>query len=225
MTRLNFVVEGQTEETFVRDVLAPHLLGGGIACAARCVQTGRKRGKVFKGGVTSYVQFHKDLTLWMKQDQGADAYFTTMVDLYRLPDDFPGHQAASKMTDPLKRVAMLEESFRQDVAHHLGQFIPHIQSYEFEALLFAGPEVFALSFPGREREVDALRTIRAEHRSPEHIDDEDPPSRRILSVFRGYDKVSDGPLLASEIGLQRIRQECQHFGQWVRRLEEIGQRN
>jgi hypothetical protein len=44
LIHLNVVVEGQTEETFVRDVLAPYWGALGIFAVARCVQTGRKRG-------------------------------------------------------------------------------------------------------------------------------------------------------------------------------------
>ena len=104
MIRLNIVVEGQTEETFVRGLLAPHLIGFGIAANARCVQTGRKRGRVFKGGVLSYAQLRRDLILWMKQDQARDAFFSTMVDLYHLPGDFPGYDAGRGAGDALGRV-------------------------------------------------------------------------------------------------------------------------
>ena len=40
--RLHFVVEGQTEETFVRDLLAPELGAKGIYCDAHRVTTGRR---------------------------------------------------------------------------------------------------------------------------------------------------------------------------------------
>ncbi|WP_207636006.1 AAA family ATPase [Desulfofarcimen acetoxidans] len=55
VVKLNIIVEGHTEETFVRDMLSPHLsmhdvYVGGV----RCVETGRKRGKIYRGRITSY---------------------------------------------------------------------------------------------------------------------------------------------------------------------------
>jgi len=146
-----------------------------------------------------------------------------MLDLHRLPSDFPGYQDATLVSDPLERVASLEESFRKDIDHHLDQFIPYVQPYEFEALLFSNLDAFRRRFPNREEEIAALRRIRAACTSPEHIDDDDPPSKRILSAFPDYDKVGDGPILSLEIGLEAIRDECQHFHDWIGALEEIGQ--
>ncbi len=42
--RLHFIVEGQTEETFVNQTLRPHLANISIWVKARCVMTSRKRG-------------------------------------------------------------------------------------------------------------------------------------------------------------------------------------
>ncbi|MBL7224025.1 MAG: DUF4276 family protein [Candidatus Brocadiae bacterium] len=223
MIRLNFVVEGQTEETFVRDVLGPHLSNTGVICSVRCVETGRKRGQVFRGGMISYAKFHRDLTLWMRQDQGQDAHFTTMLDLYRLPGDFPGYDDARALPDALGRAALLEELFCADVSHHRGQFIPYIQPFEFEALLFSDPQVFLRRFPNGGCRVGELSTVRASFPSPEHINDDEPPSKRILAVFPDYDKRADGPIIAVEIGLDPVRRQCAHFDEWLRRLEQLGE--
>jgi len=219
--RLNLVVEGQTEEAFVRDVLAPHLASFGVWARARCAQTGRKRGIVYRGGITSYAKLRRDLALWMSEDQKPDAYFSTMVDLYRLPTDFPGYGAASRITDVQARVDALEKSFREDLAHPRGQFVPHIQPYEHEALLLARPDVFVYRFPGRDDAVAALCELVASCASPECINDEDPPSKRILSLLPDYDKRADGPPLAIEIGLPALRDRCPHFDQWLQHLEEL----
>lgn len=47
MIRLNIVVEGATEETFVRDVLAPYWGAKGIFATARSVETNRKKGDLY----------------------------------------------------------------------------------------------------------------------------------------------------------------------------------
>ncbi len=84
MIRLNMIVEGQTEEAFVNLVLVDHLGHFGISTSIRCVETGRKKNQIFRGGMISYKKAKKDISLWMKEDRKPDAFFTTMFDLYAL---------------------------------------------------------------------------------------------------------------------------------------------
>ena len=48
--RLHFIVEAQSEETFVNQVLRPHLAYLSIVADARCVWTGIKSGIKYSGG-------------------------------------------------------------------------------------------------------------------------------------------------------------------------------
>lgn len=45
MIRLHVIAEGQTEETFVRDVLAPHLAHYAVYTDVRCLDSSRRRGQ------------------------------------------------------------------------------------------------------------------------------------------------------------------------------------
>ncbi len=220
--RLHFLVEGQTEEAFVRDLLVPAMAPRGIYCDVHCVTTGRRGGKIYRGGLRTYVQLRKDLDLWMKQDHAADSWFTTMVDLYKLPSDFPSMAKSREIVDPLRRVEFLEQSFRNDVGGP--RFAPYIQLHEFEALLFSHPESFSIAFPAIGSEVKELRAIRQACSSPEHINDREDyaPSKRILTILPAYDKVAFGPLIAKHIGLVRLRRECRHFNSWLSSLEAAG---
>lgn len=79
----------------------------------------------------------------MKQDQQPDARFTTMVDLYGIPMDFPKLDFCRAPLDPEERVRCLEEALLDDMerrfpqVHARQRLIPYIQLHEFEALLFA----------------------------------------------------------------------------------------
>src|SRR5271157_4177339 len=64
MIRLHAVVEGQTEETFMRDVRAPKLGARGIFIDAHRITTRREKSKVFRGGISGYGQLKNDLELW-----------------------------------------------------------------------------------------------------------------------------------------------------------------
>lgn len=74
--------------------------------------------------------------------------------------------------------------------------------------------------PGKKSKV---LKIRNQFNSPEEIDDNPntSPSKRILGIFPGYQKVFDGPLIVGKIGLQKIRDECVHFNDWVTKLETL----
>lgn len=221
MIRLHAVVEGQTEETFVRDFLAPEFGAQGISMDAHRITTARGRLQVFRGGIVSYHQLKSDLVVWMKQDRRSDAWFTTMVDLYALPQDFPGYDFCMRHTDPIHRVECLEERLDRDLSHR--RFIPYIQLHEFEALLFSEPKRFEVAFPKRQAEIQRLAEIRSEFQSPEHIDDQPDraPSRRILGILPDYRKPVAGPRIAGQIGLSKLRQECPHFNQWIARIQSI----
>lgn len=218
--RLHFVVEGQTEETFVRDLLAPQLGTKGVFCDVHRVTTGRRRGKLYRGGMVSFQHLRNDLVLWMKQDDALDSWFTTMVDLYKLPADFPSLAASRGIADPLKKVESLEQGF----AAHIGypRFIPYIQLHEFEALLFSDPQSFAIAFPDIGPKLAELQVIRSAVETPEHIDEREDcaPSRQILKLLPEYNKSVSGPLMTKHIGLAKLRSECHHFDSWLTRVEE-----
>jgi hypothetical protein len=65
--------------------------------------------------------------------------------------------------------------------------------------------------------------IRAAAISPEHIDDgvETAPAARISGVLPEFVKASSGPIIAREIGLNRIRQQCAHFNAWLEALLKL----
>ena len=62
---LNVLCEGQTEEKFVKEVLKPYLNGFGIVVKSRLLATSRKKNA--NGGMISYQQAKKDLSMWMKE--------------------------------------------------------------------------------------------------------------------------------------------------------------
>jgi hypothetical protein len=230
LIRLHILVEGQTEESFVNRILAPELGAHDIFADAHRITTGRRYGRLFRGGLLDYEHLARDLMLWMKQDQNEDSWFTTMIDLYRLPINFPGHAATPRGSAVLARVARLEAEFGRDMTARLGdrplsrRLLPYIQLHEFEALLFSDPSAFLEAFPDNQTAVDRLTSIRAQFDNPEEID-ETPgraPSQRILDILPDYQKPVAGVLIAQRIGLPAMRRECPHFNEWLKRLLALG---
>jgi hypothetical protein len=223
--RLHLVVEGQTEETFVRDVLCVHLGAHGVVTDARLVECSRSHGRISRGGVSRYDPVRRDLQYWMREDKSSEACFSTMLDYYALPRDFPGFEAAHKQQDPLQCVRLVEESFFRDIAD--SRFLPYIQLHEFEALLFSDTSQFDWAFINHGSAIERLVQIARAFETPEHIDDgaTTAPSKRIIAEIPEYAgrKPSAGPLIAGKIGIGTLRGKCPHFGSWLSSLERLAQ--
>ncbi len=222
--RLNIIVEGQTEETFVNQTLKPHLSRFLIGVSARVVATSRKRGTKHAGGLSTYLKTKRDITLWIKQDRNPDVRFTTMFDLYGLPTDFPGYMSAAADADPYQRVLALEDAFLKDISDR--RFIPYIQLHEFEALILSDPRQLDSQFDNRADGIARLETMVTQFPSPEHINDNanTAPSKRIIREIPEYEgrKASAGPIVTEKIGLSMLRSKCAHFAGWLGKLESLG---
>lgn len=215
MSRILLLVEGQTEEAFVRELLTPHYARMGLYLTPIIVSTSRG----YKGGVVSYAKIKPQIVRLCRHD--AQAHVSTMFDLYALPGDFPGkaasaypHQGAGQ-----KKASYLEDALAQDISE--ANFIPNLLVHEFEALLFTRPEKFA-EWTDDEDVVNRLSAAAHSH-APEDINDgpQTAPSKRVLAAMPGYQKTFHGSLIACEIGLDAMRQACPHFHAWLQRLEAL----
>ncbi len=232
MKRLNILTEGQTEEKFVWDLLAPHLANFEIVVNSRRIITGKTRpfqahgnrqNKLHKGGLLDFQQVLRDLKRWRNEDP--QAMLTTMFDLYALPNDFPAYQKTINQP-ALERVELLEEAFSDELG--LSNFLPYIQLHEFEALLFSDIQalntIVARDSKYPNQTLGQLQEIIDLFKNPELINDSPftAPSKRLISIFSTkYQKTSEGNDVANKIGLEKIRAECPHFDAWVTKLENI----
>lgn len=215
MIRIRLLVEGQTEEAFVKELLAPHYALQNIFLEAIIVRTSQGH----KGGVVSYARIRPQILRLCKQDQ--HAYVSTLFDLYALPEDFPGKgdDGYKQQKSGTEKARFLEQALADDIDQP--RFLPNLLVHEFEALLFTDLNVFKL-WMDDDTQIDTLIQNTAGH-APEDINDgrDTAPSKRILRVMPAYQKTSHGPLIAIDIGLDRIRQACPHFDAWLRRIEQI----
>ena len=221
MARLHILAEGQTEETFVNRVLKPHLANYRVWVDVRCLCAKKLRSRSAAGGILPYQQAKGDLRRWISEDDNYDSWFSTMFDLYGLPDDFPSFSEGA--ADPLARVATLEIGFGGDIGYR--RFIPYLQLHEFEAILFSDPKQFDWEFIDHHEAIDRLCMTASVFQSPEHIDDnpDGAPSKRIIQEIPEYEgrKPSSGPEIAARIGLEKIREKCRHFDCWLSSLETL----
>lgn len=214
--------EGQTEEQFIKRVVAPLFRSNQIFLKPQTLNTSQDA----KGGAVNFdrLKFNARNTLRQKPN----AILTTFLDLYALDTSFPGFAEAKQHTNVYARTEMLETALHEAIVGHIGcrteRFIPHIQPYEFEGLLFSDVNALILTEPSWNHHLTKLQAVRAAFDTPEHINDgyETKPSKRLENILRPqYKKTRHGPLAAENITLNMMEQECAHFRGWMDRLREL----
>jgi uncharacterized protein DUF4276 len=220
MTRVYIVVEGLTEESFIKDVLAHTLWPRQIYLTPIIVGP-----PGHKGGNTNYARVKRDVVVLLKQDP--TAYCSTMLDFYGLGEGFPGSPSPIGLSN-IEKVTRIEQAMKADLIAEVEnrrpdtRFLPYLQLHEYEGLLFSDPAAFATAI-GQRHLAQQFENVRREFATPEDINDDamTAPSKRVLGVYPSYRKVLHGTLAARAVGIQRMQQECPHFREWVEQLEVL----
>lgn len=223
MKRVCVVCEGQTEETFVRDVLAPALIDLGVHLNPETIETSPGH----KGGALRYDRVKRHLRNTLRQRNAPTV--TTLFDLYRLDSGFPGHDSSKAQVDLGMRLSVLTSALHADIVAEAGcraeRFIPYIQPHEFEALLFSDVQTLSQVEATWRSAHAELATVRAAAESPEHINDrpETKPAAHLERNLKNpsYHKRRHGPIAAKKIGLPKIESECVFFSDWLKKLRTV----
>lgn len=220
MIRVHVICEGQTEEMFVKELLQPALTPKGVLLIPALVGRPGHKGGNFKFG-RLYVDIEKRLL------GDKTSFCTTFFDYYGLPQSFPGKHAGTNYTDIAKKAETVQQAMIEELTKKLGvdpmrRFIPFVQMYEFEALLFSSPNAFARGIDKEELEPQ-LSKIANQFETPEHINNsyKTAPSKRIEALIPDYQKPILGILAALEIGLNAMRDNCPLFNNWLTKLEAL----
>ncbi|OGR06602.1 MAG: hypothetical protein A2511_00400 [Deltaproteobacteria bacterium RIFOXYD12_FULL_50_9] len=213
------VVEGQTEQTFVRDVLAPEMAAKGVFLHAALIG---KPGH--KGGNIRFDRARTDIVNFLKQR--SDTFVSTMFDYFRIDSNWPGRSDIVTTLSAAEKAGLLERKTLEAIEACVPEcdvktrFIPYFGMHEFEALLFSNSAVLAAAL---NIEVSLIKTILAECGEPEEINEhpENAPSKRILLLNQVYRKVAMGKSIAKTIGITTMRDQCPHFNAWIATLEKL----
>jgi len=216
MKRVLLIVEGHTEQQFVKKILQPFLNAKGLY-SVDCFKIKHSRG-----GLNKYKHLKTDIMNCIFQ---TDIVISTLIDFYALPSDFPGYEYAKKaITNKVDRVTFIENSIRDDLENEKRQefpnFVPYIQLHEFEALIFSSDVWVSSLFTKEELDVPKINNIFSAHPNPEDINDSPmtAPSKRLAVHIKGYEKVIDGIMILETIGIEIIMEKCPRFRGWVNTL-------
>lgn len=218
MKRIIVICEGPTEKEFCNTILTPYFSPLGIYLNAPLIKRSH-------GGIVPWPSLQQQISIHLRTER--NAYVTTMIDYYGITSkhNFPLWEESIKEPDVYKRIDLLERGMKEGLDEGLrSRFIPYIQLHEFEGLLFSNVDVYDRVIPqgdliGKE---ELLQTAAA-FDNPELINNspETSPSHRLERIVKGYDKVVYGNYLAESIGLNKMRERCPRFNDWIDTLTNV----
>jgi len=211
------LVEGQTEEKFIKELLVPYFENKSIYLVPIIVSTSRRKsGSKYKGGVVSFGQIKSELLKRLKDSSAS--MVTTMIDYYGLDNSFQGKGDTNIPSNLYEKIQFLENRFSTEIKH--SKFCPYYQLHEFETVLFSDQDSLASVL----KKTNEIQSIFRDFTNPEEINDnrETAPSKRILKIYPKYQKVTDGIIISKKIGIEKIRQKCNHFNDWITSMEKRG---
>jgi hypothetical protein len=218
MTRLLMLVEGTSEEIFVEKILAPHLEKFGVYVKATGVVSKRlaSGGKFTGGNLWSNVKLSLHPLL-----ADSNAWVTTLLDFYGLPNDFPGVSGLTLATGSARSRAQYVQQTLFEAMGEPQRFIPFLALHEFEAWYFACPAKVA-NYYGKPSVAELMKQAVHEFGGPENINHgkETHPSKRLESYGMSFRKTT-GVAVLKDIGIEAIRVTCPHFNEWVTHLEKL----
>ena len=213
------IVEGPTEQRFIKEVLAPYLLDSAIFLTPIILN---KPGE--KGGDVKFARAQNDIELYIKQRR--DTWVTTFVDYYGIRGDWPGYAESKAQTTHVRKAAVMNTATADEV-HRLfpkenttKRFIPYVTMHEIEALYFSDPSILAQALGVKQKLIDEILRKCGE---PEKINDNSQaaPSKRLGKLSDRFKKTSTGIAIASAIGIPKMREACPIFDGWLTTLENL----
>lgn len=226
---LRIVVEGDSEEGFVKAVIIRHLGSLGLHCMVQTVITRRPNDGPKNTGGGNWSKWKEHIHLLLR-DKRPNIRVTTLFDLYGLPADFPEPKPDTKGP----RIDQLEQAMAESIGDQ--RFLPYLQRHEFEALVLAAlPEL--KNILGSREDRLGLKELMADISglAPEDVNEgpNTAPSKRLARFIPSYaprerknfkrpvGKSHYGPLATGKAGLAKLREQCPRFNAWITLLESL----
>lgn len=227
MANVFFIVEGETEEQFYKNTLQDYyrLEDGYFQHYFSVVMMPQKKNtynRISKGGRITYDTCLKNVLRFLTQTSHC-ALVLLIFDYYGLDESFKTHLSSEQKTLEGK-VKHIQERLETDVNNPRFKF--RLQVHEFEAFLFSDVEVIANHFSSYGDKIEELRSIvDSFSENPEYINNSPitAPSKRLDAMYPGFEKskTTDGIIIAKNIGVAKIREQCSHFDAICKLIDDL----
>jgi len=213
------MVEGPTEQRFVKDLLTPYMADRAVFLTAIILS---KPGE--KGGDVKFSRAKNDIGHHLAQRK--DTYVTLMVDYYGISSHWPGYdesggaESHTQKSEIMSRMTLEKVSDLFPGLSPRRRFIPYFSMYEIEALYFSDPKILSEKLGIKQAKIDE---IVAECNEPENINNsiQTAPSKRLEKLCGRFKKTTTGLSIARDIGISRMRDGCPIFNGWIETLESL----
>ncbi len=227
MANVFFIVEGQTEEQFYKNILQDYYRqeDGYFQHYFSVVMMPQKKNaynRIKKGGRISYDTCLKNVFRFLTQTSHC-ALVLLILDYYGLDESFNTHLSSEQRTLE-EKVKHIQGRLETDVSNPKFKF--RLQVHEFEAFLFSDVEVIANHFSSHGNIIEELQAILDSFdENPEYINDSPrtAPSKRLDAMYPGFErfKTTDGIIIAKNIGVTKIRERCSHFDAMCKLIDDL----
>lgn len=206
MRQVALLVEGQTEERVVSDVLAPAALSRGVLLQPIVVRTSAGHH-----GGGSWRNYHDKLRVLLNQSHWDTVGI--LIDLYGYPSGAPGRSPSSTSDREILIQALVDE-------YDSPRFRPCIVLHEVEAWVLAAIDAGGADGELEPRQVARVRTAIEEAGGAEAVNSRPDlaPSKRLTRIVPGYLKVVNGPRWIAAAGLGAVLERCPVFKAWWEEL-------
>lgn len=218
------IVEGDTELDFVDKILKNFFKIKNVCLKTKSV-----------GGNINFDKIKIDIKSALKNKEKEHFkydYVTTMFDYYGVKS-WPGIETIEDAKNSVLNYKEKAKRAKEETKKKLGEFlddesllrrfIPYFSMYEFEALLFSDSGVLSKSLGCNQVVIDNILSKCGE---PENINNsrETAPSKRLEKIAKdtkiGYEKLYISDKCIQEITLEKIREKCHIFNEWITELED-----
>ena len=213
MRQVAILVEGQTEETLVNDVLGPAASMRGTYVTPVVVTTSATPTGAHHGG-GHWKHYHTQLQALLRASHYERVGL--LLDYYQYPKVAPGREMAtpSESLNSAGRQSALMDALHAKYPDP--RFHPLVVLHEIEALVLAAIDAGQGNELLPEQGLADLRQAITRAGGPERVNDgpNTAPSKRLEEADPSYMKTVTGPLLVSEAGLTAVLERCPTFRAW-----------
>ena len=213
MGQVVILVEGQTEEALVNEVLGPAASMRGTYVTPVVVTTSATPTGAHHGG-GHWKHYHAKLQALLKASHYERVGL--LLDYYQYPKGAPGREvpSPSESLDSASRQSALMTALRAEYPDP--RFRPLVVLHEIEALVLAAIDAGQGDGLLSRQGLADLRQVITQAGGPERVNDgpSTAPSKRLEAADPGYMKTVVGPQLVSEAGLPAVLERCPTFTAW-----------
>lgn len=213
MRQVVILVEGQTEETLIKEVLGPAASKCETYVTPVVVTTSATPTGAHHGG-GHWKHYHAKLQGLLKAPHWHRVGL--LLDYYQYPRGAPGRDVAtpSESLDSAGRQSALMAALSAEYPDP--RFHPLVVLHEIEALVLAAIDAGQGNELLPKQGLADLRQAITRAGGPERVNDgpDTAPSKRLEEADPSYMKTVTGPLLVSEAGLPAVLERCPTFKAW-----------